>query len=135
MSHITEIKAEIRDIEALGMACQKLGVSLVEGQKVRSYYGSDMYDFCITWPEAVYDVGVTRETSGQLRLSADFFLGHIAKKLGCAKSQEEDERNLGLLIQGYAKQKLLKEIGLQGMVYSDLGINQRGNVVLELQSY
>ena len=38
MSHFTEIKTQIKDIEALRLACQELGLSLVPNADARGYY-------------------------------------------------------------------------------------------------
>ena len=38
MSHFTEIKTQIKDIEALRLACQELGLPLLQNSEARGYY-------------------------------------------------------------------------------------------------
>ena len=38
MSHFTEIKTQIKDIEALRLACQELGLNLLQNAEARGYY-------------------------------------------------------------------------------------------------
>ena len=38
MSHFTEIKTQIKDIEALRQTCQELGLSLIPNTEARGYY-------------------------------------------------------------------------------------------------
>jgi hypothetical protein len=38
MSHFTTIKTQIKDIEALRLACQEMGVSLLQNAEARGYY-------------------------------------------------------------------------------------------------
>ena len=38
MSHFTEIKTQIKDIEALRSACQELGLTLLHNAEARGYY-------------------------------------------------------------------------------------------------
>jgi len=37
MSHFTEIKTEIKDIEALRLACQEMGLTLLQTAEARGY--------------------------------------------------------------------------------------------------
>jgi hypothetical protein len=39
MSHFTEIKTQIKDIEALRAACQELGFALIQNAEARGYRG------------------------------------------------------------------------------------------------
>lgn len=44
MSHITSIKTELRDIEAVADTCNELGLTLKRGQKTYRWYGQAMGD-------------------------------------------------------------------------------------------
>ena len=38
MSHFTSIQTQIKDIEALRLACQELGLTLLQNAEARGYY-------------------------------------------------------------------------------------------------
>jgi len=38
MSHFTEIKTQIKDVEALRSACQQMGLTLLQNAEARGYY-------------------------------------------------------------------------------------------------
>lgn len=44
MSHVATIEIEIKDLEALGSACEALGLELVHGQKTYNWYGRSVGD-------------------------------------------------------------------------------------------
>lgn len=39
MSHITKIGLQIKDLDALDLACRRLGLELIRGQKTHKWYG------------------------------------------------------------------------------------------------
>src|SRR5688572_5424194 len=84
MSHVTAIKTEIKDLNALATACQELGLELVSNQKTYKWYGRYVGDSAL--PEGfrkdelgrcehairvknakgnTYEVGVVRRRDGR----------------------------------------------------------------------
>lgn len=47
MSHVTTIKIEIKDLEALRLACEKIGLVFKEGQKTYKWFGRHVGDYPI----------------------------------------------------------------------------------------
>jgi hypothetical protein len=56
MSHFTEIQTQIKDIEALRLACQELGLDLLQNAEVRGYY-----EICMKGPGRVTFVTVCQD--------------------------------------------------------------------------
>jgi hypothetical protein len=59
MSHFTEIKTQIKDIEALRLACQELGLSLVPNTEARGYYENKSKGDYVVQLKGPYDLGGT----------------------------------------------------------------------------
>lgn len=57
MSHITMIKVEIRDLEALKAACTRLGFQFREGQRTYKWYGRYVGDALLPEGVKVEDLG------------------------------------------------------------------------------
>jgi hypothetical protein len=98
MSHVTPINLEIKDLEALKMACERLGLTWMEGQKTYRWYGRFVGDYpmpegftvkdlgkcshAIRVPGASYEIGVV-ERNGENILMWDFYYsGGLEKVLG-----------------------------------------------------
>jgi hypothetical protein len=87
LSHLVEIKCEIRDLDALSLACRDLHKQLVRapmGQKVQGRtYGGTMVD-CDAYVklDGPYDVILTREPKGTYKMQTDFWAGSVAKEIG-----------------------------------------------------
>lgn len=45
MSHVTGVDVEIEDLDALGIACQNLGLELVRGQQTYRWFGRSVGDY------------------------------------------------------------------------------------------
>ncbi len=83
MSHITVVKTQIRDIEALRTALERLGCTLEGPGSVHGYYGSmGQADFIIRVPGTRYTVGLVRQPDGTYALHADLWGGHVERVLG-----------------------------------------------------
>lgn len=62
MSHLVDVKTQLKNIEALKLACQALGVELHQGGRARFYSGhSEECDYLINLPGR-YDLGFKRQT-------------------------------------------------------------------------
>ncbi len=88
MSHITTVKTQVRDVDALRAAAGKLGCVLEGPGTVIGYYG-DMgrADLILKLPGTRYTVGFTKQPDGSYTISADFWAGYVEKVLGpsCGK--------------------------------------------------
>lgn len=97
MSHLTEVKTEFKDAEALKKAAQELGFSWQANAECRFWNDqSKKFDYVIKL-KGPYDVGVRCKPSGELALEADLHAGYVEKELG---------NNLERLKQQYAAEKI-----------------------------
>ena len=105
MSHISKIELEVRDIQVLGNACQRLGLELLKGQKTFKWYGKEAEcDHAIKVPGANYEIGVVK-TGRLYELNCDYYDPNIEKAIG---------RQGGLLKQAYAVVKAKVEARKKG---------------------
>jgi len=94
MSHLTAVKTQIKDLDALRAAVERLGCTLTEGGEITGYYGPmGRADYLIRIPGTRYNVGVVRQSDGTYALHADFWDGSVRRALG---------PQFGRLLQEYA---------------------------------
>jgi len=105
MSHITAVKTQIKDIDALHAAVERLGCTLESGGEIIGYY-RDMgrADYLIRIPGTRYNVGVVRQPDGTYALHADFWDGSVERALG---------PQFGRLLQEYAVEVVTSRARLQ----------------------
>ncbi len=82
MSHFTEIKTQIKDIEALRSACQELGLSLVPNTEARGYYENKTKGDYVVQLKGPYDIALNKQADGTFGLTADLWQGHVEKEVG-----------------------------------------------------
>ncbi len=76
MSHFTEIKTQIKDIEALRLACQELGLGLVPNTEARGYYENKTKGDYVIKLKGPYDIALNKQHDGTFDLTADLWQGH-----------------------------------------------------------
>lgn len=85
MSHVANVEMEIKDLEALEVACKKLGLTFIRGQKKYKWYGKFMDDWhtkdaaaqngfdpetfghcehVIKVPNSDYEIGIVKNPNG-----------------------------------------------------------------------
>ncbi|SLM30863.1 conserved hypothetical protein [Desulfamplus magnetovallimortis] len=100
MSHIAKIELEVTDIESLSKACQRMGLTLVQGKtSYKWYYGDNKCDHAIIIPGADYEIGLVLK-DGKYELETDFYDQGIRVAIG---------QNGGLLKQRYAVERTKAE--------------------------
>ena len=82
MSHFTEIKSQIKDIEALRLACQELGLTLLRRAEARSYYENKTKGDYVIRLKGPYDIALNKRQDGTYGLTADLWQGHVEKEVG-----------------------------------------------------
>ncbi len=105
MSHFTEIKTQIKDIEALRSACQELGLTLLPNAEARGYYENKTKGDYVIKLIGPYDIAVNRQTDGSFGLTADLWNGHVEKEVG---------QGYGKLLQLYGVHKATMEARKKG---------------------
>ena len=59
MSHFTDIKTQIKDIKALRLACQELGLTLLQNTEARGYYENKIKGDYVVQLKGPYDIAST----------------------------------------------------------------------------
>ncbi|MCC7421813.1 MAG: DUF1257 domain-containing protein [Planctomycetaceae bacterium] len=79
MSHIATVELEIKDLDALELACTRIGVELVRGQeRFKNYNGRrSPCNHAIRVPgnHKAYEIGVRETEGGKFELAFDLFQG------------------------------------------------------------
>ncbi len=139
MSHVAEIKLQIKDLAALEKACKQLGLELVRDQKTYRWFGRSVGDYplpegftaqdlgkCdhairIPGDSRAYEIGVVKRKDGKpgYQLLWDFWAGGhgMTQKVGgnqAVKLQNEYAAAVAVkhyVSQGYRVQRQVKEDG------------------------
>jgi hypothetical protein len=106
MSHFTEIKTQIKDIEALRLACQELGLSLVPNAETRGYYENKTKGDYVVQLKGPYDIALNKQPDGAYGITADLWNGHVEKEVG---------QNYGKLLRLYGVHKATIEARKKGL--------------------
>lgn len=81
MSHFTEIKTEIRDIDALKKALSSMDLRLEHDIRCRYYSGDPVRKNVVRLP-GPYDMALEKDSNGAYNISADFYMGHVEETIG-----------------------------------------------------
>jgi len=105
LSHWTSIQTQIKDIEALQLACAEMGVQLESASSARGYNGQMRPADYVIRLKGPYDVAVHNQSNGTFQLVTDWFCGHVEKEVG---------KNFGKLLQLYGVHKAAAEARRKG---------------------
>ena len=105
MSHFTEIKTQIKDIEALRSACQEMGLTLLQNAEARGYYENKMKGDYVIRLKGPYDIALNKQPDGTFGLTADLWNGHVENEVG---------HGYGKLLQFYGVHKAMREARKKG---------------------
>jgi hypothetical protein len=106
MSHFTEIKTQIKDLAALSLACQELGLTLLPKTEARGYYNGRTKGDYVVQLKGPYDIAVNQQPDGTFGLTSDLFAGHVEKEVG---------KGYGKLLQLYGVHKATIEARKKGL--------------------
>ncbi len=106
MSHFTEIKTQIKDIEALRSACKEMGLSLILNAEARGYYENKTKGDYVIKLKGPYDIALNKQQDGTYGLTADLWNGHVEKEVG---------QGYGKLLQLYGVHKATMEARKKGL--------------------
>ncbi len=105
MSHFTEIKTQIKDIEALRSACQEMGLTLLQDTEARGYYENKTTGEFVIRLKGPYDIALNKQPDGAYGLTADLWNGHVENEVG---------QGYGKLLQFYGVHKATREARKRG---------------------
>lgn len=106
MSHFTEIKTQIKDIEALRLACQELGLNLLQNAEARGYYENKTKGDYVVQLKGPYDIALNKQADGTFGITSDLWNGHVEKEVG---------QKYGKLLQLYGVHKATIEARKKGL--------------------
>jgi hypothetical protein len=106
VSHFTEIKTQIKDIEALRLACGELGLSLVPNTEARGYYENKTKGDYVIKLKGPYDIALKKQADGTYGLTSDLWNGHVENEVG---------KGYGKLLQLYGVHKATLEARKKGL--------------------
>lgn len=144
MSHIVSIDVKIRDLDALRVVAERLGLEFMEGQKTYKWFGRSLGD--ATLPEGVrkedlgkcdhalrvrgnaeaYEAGLVRMADGSFRLMYDYWNGGYGLMEKIAHSDQMEKA--GKLMQAYSTEVSRRELVRAG--YRVRETTRDGRVVL-----
>jgi hypothetical protein len=126
MSHFSNIKTQIRNLDSLKGALTDLGIDWQEGpEMVRGYQGQTLKAAIVVKQENNYDLGF-RWNGQEYELVAD--LQYWQQPLSV-------EGFLKKVTQGYALQTILSETSKQGFQVAEQQNNQDGSIRLVVQRW
>jgi hypothetical protein len=106
MSHFTTIKTQIKDIEALRLACGELGLSVKQNAQARGYSESKTRGDYVIELKGPYDIALNKQPDASFGLTTDWWDGHVEKEVG---------QNYGKLLQLYGVHKATIEARKKGL--------------------
>ena len=106
MSHFTEIKTQIKDMEALRLACQELGLNLLQNAEARGYYENKTKGDYVIQLKGPYDIALNKQADGTFGITSDLWNGHVEKEVG---------QKYGKLLQLYGVHKATIEARKKGL--------------------
>ena len=82
MSHFTTIKTQIKDITALELACQELGLTVQHNAEARGYYTNTLKAPHVIKLKGPYDIAVNQQPDQTFGLTTDWYAEHVEKEVG-----------------------------------------------------
>ena len=82
MSHFTTIKTQIKDIEALRLACLELKLPLLQNTNARGYGGEVRRGEFVIKLTGPYDIAVNQQPDHTYGLTTDWWDGYVEKEVG-----------------------------------------------------
>jgi hypothetical protein len=125
MSHFTEVKSSMRNLEIVQAACQKLGLTFEhaeQGLPIRGFMGDTVTAEVRIGTGTTYDLGLRRNSEGVFEFVADFEVldqmaeGALRQKLMQTYSHLEVKRSLES--QGFVVEEEFQKDGQIQMVVS-----------------
>ena len=105
MSHFTEIKTQIRDIDALREGCTELGLELLENTEARGFGSKRQHGEYVIRLRGPYDIALNKQPDSTYGLTTDWWNNHVEREVG---------KGYGLLLQRYGVCKTIREARKRG---------------------
>lgn len=107
MSHFTTINTQIKDINALHLACAELGLTVTANAEARGYLNNKIKGDFVLRLKGPYDIAANKQKDGTFGLTCDWWQGHVEKEVGA---------NFGKLLQLYGVHKAIQESKRKGLL-------------------
>ena len=105
MSHFTTIQTQIRDVSALRVACEELGLQIMPNAVARGYGSNNHKGDLVIRLNGPYDIALNQQDDGTFGLTTDWWGKHVEKEVGV---------NYGKLLQLYGVYKAQAEARRKG---------------------
>jgi hypothetical protein len=105
MSHFTTIKTQIKDLEALRLALQEMGLTLHSNAEARGFISSTTKGEYVIRLKGPYDIALNKQSDGAYGLTTDWWDGQVEREVG---------KNYGKLLQLYGIHKATLEARKKG---------------------
>lgn len=140
MSHVAECKAQLKNLDIIERAAERLGGTLMKGQKTYKWFGhwvgdtpmpagmttADLgkCDHAIKFPGATYEVGVRAQKDGTFTLAWDWWsAGGLLPKMG--------DTGAGKFVQAYGIEAAKRAAARKGYQTRETSKSD-GSITLEL---
>lgn len=130
MSHFTEIKTEIKDIETLKKALKALNMEFEHneaGCDIRGFYGDIIKGDVKISTGTEYDLGLRMTSEGSYEFVADWEM---------LKYKEFDAENMrGKIMQRYSYEKVKHSLEEQGYEFEEESVDENGNIQMVVSQW
>ncbi len=130
MSHFTELKTQIKDIDTLKSTLQSLELEFEyepEGCEVRGFYGDTIKAILKIHTGTEYDVGMRANQDGSYDFIADW---EMLKNKGF-----DSEAFTGRILQRYSYSSIRKTLEHQGYEFEEESVDEHGNIQLVVSQW
>lgn len=123
MSHFTQVKTSIKDLQAFETAVKNLGLELHHNAQCRYFYGTTEKDLVIKL-KGRYDAALERDEENRTyQLTADWYDDHVAKEIG---------PNGQYILQEYAFEVAKKQARLAGYTVRRENVNGKMSIIVDI---
>ena len=105
MSHFTTIHTQVRDLAALRLAIEELGLTIKQNSAARGYNGNQIKGEYVIQLKGPYDIALNQTPDGSYGLTCDWWQGHVEREVG---------QKFGRLLQLYGVHKATMEARKRG---------------------
>lgn len=132
MSHFTNVKTQIKDIDTLIAALRQLGYAVEQGEALtlRGYRGNTTTSPIKVAFEGrgnVYDLGVVAQDDGTYALVSDWW--------GIRQCGHDDEKLIADINQAYSYQRVVKVCEAAGYTVDEQTTGQNGEIQLTVSAW
>lgn len=120
MSHTVAVKTEFNNWKLLEKSFNKLGWTLKQNSKIRTYpydpQRTKVYDWIAVNPHVGYDVGIAVDHENKVQLHYDTYGGSVEKTLGTKFAKLKTQYVLGVTAEYFEEIEILEQLADGSMI-------------------